>query len=56
MVRAISTLTSAVLVDGDVADHAEVDDAGVQLGVDDGLEHAPDLFGGGAISVHGSQH
>ena len=47
-------LDQPVLVDGDVPDHAEVDDAGVQLGVDDGLEHAPDLFRGGAIRVHGT--
>ena len=48
VVRAISHADDAVFVDVDVADHAEVDDAGVQLGVDDGLEHPPDLFGRGS--------
>ena len=43
-----------VLVDGDVAHHPELDDAGVQLGVDDGLEHAPDLFMSRAVRVHGA--
>ena len=43
-----------LFVDGDVAHHAEVDDAGVQLGVDDGLEHAPDLFGSRAVRIHGA--
>src|SRR5581483_613813 len=43
-----------VHVDEDVPDHAEVDDAGVQLGIDDGLEHAPDLFGRGTVRVHGA--
>ena len=32
---------SAVVVDGDVVDHPEIDDAGVQLGVDDAPEHLP---------------
>jgi hypothetical protein len=43
----------AVLVHGDIPHHPEVDDAGVQLGVDDGLEHAPHLFGCRAVKIHG---
>ena len=43
-----------VVVDVDVADHSEVDDAGVQLGVGDRLEHPPDFFGCGALGVHKS--
>ena len=37
--------TVAVGADHDVVDHAEVDDRGVQLGVDDPGQHAPDVVG-----------
>ena len=47
----------AVGGDVDVADHAEVDDAGVQLGVDDPGEHPAHVVGGGRRArdrlVHG---
>ena len=33
--------------DGDVVDHAEVRDAGVQLGIHDAREHAADVLRGG---------
>ena len=41
-----------VLVHVDVLHHAEIDDAGVQLGVEHRLEHPPDLFRSGPFSVH----
>ena len=37
----------AVGADPDVVDHAQVDDRGVQLGVDDPGQHAPDVVGRG---------
>ena len=43
----------AVGLDLDVVDHAELDDVGVQLGVDDAREHAADVVGRGRRPGHG---
>ena len=43
----------AVGRDPDLVDHSELDDVGVELGVDDATQHAPDVFGRGRRPGHG---
>ena len=54
MVSATFTITSPSGLDPDVVHHAEIDDRGAELGIEDAREHAADVVGGGGDGVgHG---